>query len=195
MTLLEIVLACFLFLLCLGIITSTFSSSVRIYSKGNARLRAQQKMRVALDVLSSELRACYDTAIPPGGQLIIANPGPITGRAISFHKFDERKGGAIQVSYTFDPAAQTLTRQDFDLSGRILSTSPIADTIDDVTFTWDGATHSVNLRIAAMNPSTNNPDIIYETSIATRTGNDLLSVKAVGRKGASDTSSLIYALP
>lgn len=188
-TLVEILCAAFVFLIVLGIIASMFSSLSRSYFKGNARIRLQNNLRTSLDIMSAEIRECYDNGT------ISVNPGPLEGSEITFNKRDERKKRLLRVDYSFDSSSGTIQRTDYDdSSGTLLSTASIGERITGVIFTYDAAGGRVSMSISG-----NDPDypgvgsINLMTSVTLRSGAELLTVKYLGKSTETGRSSLIRA--
>jgi prepilin-type N-terminal cleavage/methylation domain-containing protein len=203
-TLIEMMLACFIFLLCMGVLASTFSRAVKTYFQGNERLLIQQKYRTALDVMSAELRACYDNDVPPGGDLVIT-PGPLGGSRIEFHKVDARKypglgNQAIIVSYYLN--GPRIMRNDSTIGGTVLSTTEICDKISSVAFLLtqgnpQGNSPIIRITITGLNPTTSRLEGTYQTSVTLRSNVELLGVQgmATGKKEPRETSTFFHASP
>jgi hypothetical protein len=202
-TLIEMMLACFIFLLVMGALASTFSRGVKTYFQGNERLLMQQKYRTALDVMSAELRACYDTGIGGGG--LVITPGPLGGSRIEFHRIDARKyaglgnQGVIVTYYLLGPR---LMRNDSTLAGATLTTTELCDKVASVAFLFtpgnpqaDAA--SIQITITDVNPTSGRLEGTYQTKVMLRSNIELLSVQgmAIGKKEPREASTLIQASP
>jgi type II secretory pathway pseudopilin PulG len=186
-TIYEILVASFIFLIFLGIIAVTFSSLTRTYIQGNVKIRLQNTMRTSLDIMSAEIRECYDKAT-----IIVSSPGPASGETISFNKRDERKNMPLKVEYAFDPDTGSIQRTDFNEStGDTLSTASIGENIRGLTFTFESSNNRVEIRISGAD--SNYPQIgtvELMTSVTLRSGAELLTVKSIGKKEITGESSL-----
>ena len=176
LTLIEILLACFLFMLCLGVVVSTFSATARTYFNGQKRLEMQSVIRSSLDIMCSEMREMY------------GNPTIGMGGAdITYDKFDNLKGKKlIRVDYHYDKDGENIRRRDYDGAG-MLSEARIGSDIKNLHFTY--VNRKVTIDIVAEDPVTREM-VTYTTCVVVRSGTESLSVKSIGRKEKTGSSSL-----
>lgn len=183
LTLIEILFAFLMFLLCVGIVVSTFSSSMRTYFQGQKKIEISNMLRTSLDIFSAELRQC------DGSHSISSD-----GRTINFFKYDQRKGGKhFKIQYRFDKEAHNVERTDYDGSV-VQSTAIIGQDLDDAVFAYDSGTGRFVITLSAKNPSTEEK-ISLQTGVTMRNGLELQAVKAIGRKDADGRSSLLRVMP
>jgi len=183
LTLLEILFAFLMFLLCIGIIAGTFNTSMRTYFQGQKKIELSNTLRTSMDVMSAELRQC-------SGTYSISTDG----RMISFSKHDQRKGGKhIKVCYRFDSAGHNVERKDYEGS-TLLSTATIGQDLEDAVFAFDGATERFIITLSAKNPTTNEK-MSLQSSVTMRNGVELQAVQATGRKTPDGSTSLIRTMP
>jgi len=188
LTLIEIILACFLFLLCMGVIASTFSATAKTYFQGQKRLELQHTMRTCLDIMSSEIREVH---LPSA-----TNPSA-SGGNITFEKYDNMKQQNLTVTYSL---VQTVTDPD---NGEIHrddghSHVIIGKGISSLDFVYDDVNGIVNINISALNPTTRGP-ITYTTAVTLRTGTaanvDLLATQSTGKPDHSGASNIWEIAP
>lgn len=191
LTLIEIVFACAIFVIFMGIIASTFSSTLRSYFQGNAKIRLQNTLRTILDVISSDLRQCTDTTS------VQITPGPTEGDKIRFEKSDARKRMNVIVEYVFNFDVGSITRNDYDADSKAhMSTAVIGENISSLTFYHDTNTRKVTIRIAGINPAYHNVGTIQlETAVQFRSGEELMTVRSIGSKEGSGASCLLVTSP
>lgn len=176
LTLIEIILACFLFLLCLGVIASTFSAISKTYFSGQKRLETQNLIRTTLDIMASELREMYGP------------PLAVSGGTITFRKYDNLKAMVLKVTYSFDAATGTVIRDDEH------STAHIGGNITGLSFDASGGPRTISIVALSKDPVTQK-DLRYETTVATRSSAELLSVRSTGRAEGAGASCLWQSSP
>jgi len=183
LTLIEILFAMFMFLLCVGIVLSTFNSSMRTYFQGQKKIEISNTLRTSLDIFSAELRQCIGS--------FSTSPD---GHTIDFFKYDQRKGGkCLKIRYRFDLNAHYVVRTDYD-GAALQSTAIIGQDLEDATFAFDDATKRFVITLSAKNPSTNE-NISMQTAVTMRLGLELQAVKAIGRRISDGRSSLLRVMP
>lgn len=185
LTLLEIIFACAIFLVLMGIIATTFQSTTKTYFHGNKKMKLQNYLRTILDVMSAELRQCYDI------DSIIISAG-MAGPDIRFNKSDTRKKMKLTVEYVFNPSQGTVIRNDYDIvSGTQMSSATLGENVDQLVFIFDAAKKEVIMLIKGDDPdSPSTGTIELKTAVTLRSGEDLMAVKYTGVKQESGASSL-----
>jgi|GEM_PF-2298827 len=183
LTLLEILFAFFMFLLCVGIVVSTFNSSMSTYLQGQKKIEISNMLRTSLDIFSAELRQC------DGSHSI-----SLDGRTIDFNKYDQRKGGKrLRIRYQYDKGTRDVERSDYE-GATLQSVARIGRDLEDAVFAYDSGTGRFIVTLSARNPSTEEK-MSLQTAVTMRNGLELQAVKAIGRKDADGRSSLLRVIP
>ncbi|MDQ7826623.1 MAG: hypothetical protein RDV48_27720 [Candidatus Eremiobacteraeota bacterium] len=189
-TMIEVMLGLFLFLLCIGIIMGTFSTLSRTYLKGSSRMKLEASLRTTLDVMCDEIRSIYE------GDLIIT-PQCAGASSILFKKYDYRKGMFTKVYYGVDSSKCAVQRSDYDPAVGLtapLSTAWIGENVDHVSFYNSSPLRIVTISLYGTDPVTKD-QILLQNVASYRSSEELLPVKATGKKAPTGSSTLLKAVP
>lgn len=180
MTLIEILLVCVLFMMCLAMITKIFSSISNSLMQSRKKILIMNSLRSSLDILSSELRECYG---PDNANIAIYDAGPDMGERVRFNKRSQRKNKGVTVEYSLDSDKGSIQRNDYALeTGELLSSAYIGDYISKIKISRELAgDRMITISVEAVNP-TDKSTIHLDTSATIRSGEELASFNSKGKK-------------
>lgn len=217
-TLIELVLGLLITSIIGGIIAGSYVAGTKIKSKQNDTLETQQNIRVAMYVLSRELKLAGFSLDPNWNTSDLRNLNVITGTAdqssITFQYMVDGQqdvnwdgnpdnGESVQVTYAHNPLTGNLTRTVTMLSGPFAGAATvqtITSNISDITFSYfnDDGTQSGNRNWVAA-PATIAPGFTYAvgiTIVAQNNNNDIdPTLPVVVRQFVEPYTGTAYATP